>query len=89
MLFSTEAFGISQCLSINGRNFHHGTKSNILQRFKPTEFPGNETSTAIIIELIAIIIISKYLYKANSSVVILYTKLYAIYTLLSWRPCKT
>ena len=36
MLFSTEIFGISQCLSINGHNLYHGTKSNILQRFKPT-----------------------------------------------------
>ena len=36
-----------------------------------------------------IIIITKYLYRAISSVVILYTKLYSIYALLSWRPCKT
>ena len=41
------------------------------------------------IEHIIIIAINKYLYRANSSVVILYTKLYTIYTLLSWRPCKT
>ena len=55
MLFSTEIFGISQCLLINGHNLYHGTKSNILQRFKPTEFSGNETSSAIIIELSAIL----------------------------------
>ena len=55
MLFSTEIFGIFQCLSINGHNLYHGTKSNILRRFKPTEFPGNETSSAIIIELSAIL----------------------------------
>ena len=55
MLFSTEIFGISQCLSINGHNIYHGTKSNILQRFKPTEFLGNETSSAIIIKLGAIL----------------------------------
>ena len=54
MLFSTEIFGIFQCLSINGHNLYHGTKSNILQRFKPIEFPGNETSSAIIIEWSAI-----------------------------------
>ena len=54
MLFSTEIFGVSQCLSINGYNLYLGTKSNILQRFKPTEFPGNETSSAIIIKLSAI-----------------------------------
>ena len=41
------------------------------------------------IDFIIIIIINKYLYRANSSVVILCTKLYTIYTLLSWRPCKT
>ena len=35
MLFSSEIFGISQCFSINGHNLYHGTKSNILQRFKP------------------------------------------------------
>ena len=35
-------------------NLNHGTKANILQRFKPTEFPGNETSSAIIIKLSAI-----------------------------------
>ena len=39
--------------------------------------------------VIIIIIINKYLYRANSSIVILYTKLYTIYKLLSWRPCKT
>ena len=50
MLLSTEIFGISQCLSINGHNLYHGRKSNILQRFKPTEFPGNETSSAIIVK---------------------------------------
>ena len=55
MLLSTEIFGISQCLSINGHNLYHGRKSNILQRFKPIEFPGNETSSAIIIELSAIL----------------------------------
>ena len=38
---------------------------------------------------IIVIIINKYLCRANTSVVILYTKLYTIYTLLSWRPCKT
>ena len=54
-LFSTEIFSIFQCLSIIGHNLHHGTKSNILQRFKPTEFSGNETSSAIIIELSAIL----------------------------------
>ena len=48
-------FGISQYLSINGHNLYHRRKSNILQRFKPTEFPGNETSSAIIIELSAIL----------------------------------
>ena len=42
-----------------------------------------------IIIIIIIIIIDKYLYRANSSVVTPYTKLYTIYTLLSWRPCKT
>ena len=55
ILFSTEIFGISQCLSINGHNIYHGTKSNIQQRFKPTEFLGNETSSAVIIELSAIL----------------------------------
>ena len=55
MLFSTEIFGICQCFSINGYNLCHGTKSNILQRFKPTEFPGNETSATVIIELSAIL----------------------------------
>ena len=55
MLFSTEIFGIFQCLSINGHNLYHGTKSSMLQRFKPTEFPGNETSSAIIIEWSAIL----------------------------------
>ena len=55
MMFSTEIFGTSQCLSINRHNLYHGTKSNILQRFKPTEFPGNETSSAIIIKLSAIL----------------------------------
>ena len=55
MLFSTETFGISQCLSINGHNLYHGTKSNILQIFKITEFPGNETSLGNIIELSAIL----------------------------------
>ena len=43
----------------------------------------------IIIIIIFIIIIGKCLYRANSSVVILYLKLHTIYTLLSWRPCKT
>ena len=43
----------------------------------------------VVIIIIIIIIINKYLYKANSLVVILYTELYAIYTLLSRRPCKT
>ena len=33
MLLSTEIFGISQCLSINGHNLYHGTKSNILQKY--------------------------------------------------------
>ena len=55
MLFSTETFGISQCLSINGHNLYHGTKSNIQQRFKPTEFPGNKTSSGNIIQLSAIL----------------------------------
>ena len=55
ILFSTEIFGISQCLSVNEHNLYHGTKSNILQRFKPTKFPGNEISSAIIIELSAIL----------------------------------
>ena len=55
MLFSTEIFGISQCLSSNRHNLYHGTKPNILQRFKPTEFSGNEASSAIIIELSAIL----------------------------------
>ena len=35
MLFSSEIFGISQCFSINVHKLYHGTKSNILQRFKP------------------------------------------------------
>ena len=43
----------------------------------------------IIIIITVIIIINKYLDRANSSVVILYTKLYTIYKLLSWRPYKT
>ena len=55
ILFSTEIFGISQCLSVNEHNLYHGTKSNILQGFKPTKFPGNEISSAIIIELSAIL----------------------------------
>ena len=55
MLFSTEILGISQCLSINGHNLYHGITSNILQKFKPAEFPGNETSSAIITKLIAIL----------------------------------
>ena len=55
MLFSTEIFGISQCLSINGHNLYHGTKSNTLQRFEPTEFPGSETSSGILIKLSAIL----------------------------------
>ena len=55
MLFSTEIFVISQCLSINGHNLYHGTKSNILQKLKLPEFPGNETSSAIMIELSAIL----------------------------------
>ena len=58
MLFSTKIFGISLCLSISGHNLYQETKSNILQRFKPTEFPGNETSSAIIIKLSAILQLS-------------------------------
>ena len=42
-------------MSINGHNLYHGKNSNILQRFKPTELPGNETSSAIVIELSAIL----------------------------------
>ena len=42
-------------MSINGHNLYHGKNSNILQGFKPTELPGNETSSAIIIELSAIL----------------------------------
>ena len=54
MLFSTDIFGISQCLSINEHNLCHRTKSKILQRFKPIEFPDNEKS-AIIVELSTIL----------------------------------
>ena len=39
----------------------------------------------IITTIIIIIIINKYFYRANSSVVILYIKLYPIYTVLSWK----
>ena len=55
MLFSTEIFGISQCLSNNRHNLYHGTKPNILQRFKPTAFSGNDASSAITIELSTIL----------------------------------
>ena len=34
--------------------YYRDLNPNILQRFKPTEFPGHETSSAIIIELSAI-----------------------------------
>ena len=42
-------------MSINGHNLYYGTKSDVVKRFKPTEFPGYETSSAITIELIAIL----------------------------------
>ena len=35
--------------------YYRDLNPNILQRFKPTEFPGHETSSAIIIELSAIL----------------------------------
>ena len=55
MLFKTEIFGTSQCLSINSETLYHGTKSNILQRFEKTNCPGLSPSSVIIIELSAIL----------------------------------
>jgi len=41
-------------LSLNKNNLYHGTKSNILQGIESTELPGSAPSSAIIIELSAI-----------------------------------
>ena len=55
MLFKTEIFGTSQCLSVNNKTLYHGTKSNILRRFEKADCPEVSPSSAIIIELSAIL----------------------------------
>ena len=52
-LFNNEILGFSQCLSING-DIYHGTKSNLLQRFETTDPPAPSASSALIIELSAL-----------------------------------
>ena len=54
MLFKTEIFGTSQCLSINSTNMYHGTKSNVLQRIPKSNAPDSSPLSAIIIELSAV-----------------------------------
>jgi len=51
ILFSSEIYGYSQCLSSDSLDMYHGTKSSILQRFNTATFKPTSASSAIIIEL--------------------------------------
>ena len=56
MLFKTEIFGASQCLSINSTTMYHGTKSSILQKIPECNTPEHHSApSAIIIDLSAIL----------------------------------
>ena len=55
MLFKSEIFGISQCLSTDAKSLYHGNKADILKRFEMVNRPVLTSPSAIIIELSAVV----------------------------------
>ena len=54
-LFSEELFGTAQCLSVDKKTLYHGNKADILRKFKKVPFPEIYPSSALIVELSAIL----------------------------------
>ena len=53
-LFSTELFGVSQCIAENSNSLYHGTKSDILKRFATCNYiepHKTKTTSAMVFDL--------------------------------------
>ena len=62
MLFNSEIFGISQCLSTDAKSLYHGNRADILKQFEMVNRPVLTSPSAIIIELSTVI---RFNAKAN------------------------